>query len=469
MQYTDPSTKINTQKNKIQSGSPKIEIIAPCILNDGIITLNEFEQKRLIDLFVDSDCEVLFFIPASGSGSRMFDFLVSSDSDEYFEKDPKVQEFIKNIEDFAFFNEEIKEFYFKWKEGEINSKKLVALILDNNGQGFLDSPKALIPFHKVKEGPLSAFQEHLLQGVKLDASKVKFHFTIQHTLKERFQASLEILKSYFQSDYDVEFSFQNSETDSYAFDSSLTPIEKENGQFVQRPAGHGALLENLIELNDRFVCIKNIDNVQHLHTSEKSIEIWKGLCGMLIEVKSKLKGIYLSPSLEDLLEFNKTYQLFSSDQLKVEDNEKIRELVNRPLRICGMVHNEGKAGGGPFFVKDSSGFITKQIIEAVQISNEPSQQAQLDLSTHFNPVMMVLDLFDFNDLKYDLKQFRNDDNYFVVKKKYQGKDISFIELPGLWNGAMYNWNTLFLEIPIETFTPVKTVLDLLGPNHCPKQ
>ena len=213
---------------------------------------------------------------------------------------------------------------------------------------------------------------------------------------------------------------------------------------------------------------KNIDNVQHLHSSDRSLEVWKSLCGLLLKVKEELNRLYADPSLVGLLEFNKVYQLYTSMQLNINDDaESIRDLINRPLRICGMVHNEGKAGGGPFFVKDREGSITKQIIEAVQISKENNQQKILSESTHFNPVMMVLDLYDFDGIKHDLKEYRNDDNYFVVSKKYEGTEISFIELPGLWNGAMYKWNTLFVEIPIETFTPVKTVLDLLDPNHQP--
>ena len=226
----------------------------------------------------------------------------------------------------------------------------------------------------------------------------------------------------------------------------------------------------MVQLEDQYVLIKNIDNIQHIDRSDTSSDIWKTLCGILFEVKSKLRTIYLNPQFDSLHEFNKTYHLFTSQQLDAcHDKKSVKALLEKPLRVCGMVHNEGKAGGGPFFVRTEDGSITKQIIEAVQVSQDKGQMEQLELSTHFNPVMMVLDLFDFNDEKYDLKLFRNDDNYFVVNKKFEGKDISFMELPGLWNGAMYDWNTLFVEIPIATFTPVKTVLDLLGENHQPKQ
>ena len=164
--------------------------------------------------------------------------------------------------------------------------------------------------------------------------------------------------------------------------------------------------------------------------------------------------------------FNHRYQLYTSEQIDISDDAiLIKELINRPLRISGMVQNQGKAGGGPFFVKDRNGTVSKQIIEGVQVSSDLEQQKLMSNSTHFNPVMMVLDVYDFEGKKHELKKFRNDENYFVVNKMYQGENISFVELPGLWNGAMYDWNTVFVEIPVETFTPVKTVLDLLDSNH----
>lgn len=470
MQDTDLIQHINSQKNKIQSGSPKIEIIAPCVLNDGIIAIGDIEKSELITIFEQEEKKLLFFVPASGSGSRMFDFLLSTAPDEVFEKDQSILQFLNNLECFAFYDEELRLMHSKWKDGEMSSRKLIELIIGASGKDFSSSPKGLIPFHLTEEGPLNAFQEHILQGLLLEAHKTQFHFTIQESFKSNFLSCLDELGKKFENDYYVDFSIQNPSTDSYAFDESLNTIELQNGHLLRRPAGHGALLENLIDLNNQIVLIKNIDNVQHLNSSEKSIEIWKTLCGLLLKVKNQLQQLYEKPSLEGLLEFNQRYQLYTSEQLNLDDDTgQIKKLINRPLRISGMVHNEGKAGGGPFFVKTPNGDVSKQIIEAVQVSNDESQQKLLSQSTHFNPVMLVLDLYDFEGNKHDLKSFRNDDNYFVVNKMYQGKNISFIELPGLWNGAMYDWNTLFVEIPIDTFTPVKTVLDLLDSNHQPKK
>ena len=469
MLTTDQNHQIDSQKNQIQLGSPKIEIIAPCILHDGIIAFSAQEQVDLIELFDRKEKELLFFIPASGSGSRMFDFLNSSASDEVFENDTKVLHFLNELDKFAFYDDDLSMAHSEWKSGELSSRKLVELIIGEQGKGFSKSPKGLIPFHQVDGRVLNGFQEHLIQGLMLGTDNVRYHCTIQESFEHGFLSSLENLKASFDKEYHVDFSFQNPSTDAFAFDDKLNPVKLKDGHLLKRPAGHGALIENLNEVDQQMVLIKNIDNVQHLYSSDRSLEVWKSLCGLLLRVKEELNRLYAEPSMEDLLEFNKAYQVYTSVQLNINDDaECIRDLINRPLRICGMVKNEGKAGGGPFLVKDKEGRITKQIIEAVQISKEDSQQKILAESTHFNPVMMVLDLYDFDGNKYDLKEYRNDDNYFVVNKQYEGTEISFIELPGLWNGAMYEWNTLFVEIPIETFTPVKTVLDLLDSNHQPE-
>ena len=468
MPTMDLNHQIDSQKNQIQLGSPKIEIIAPCILHDGIIAVSAEEQVELIELFDRKEKELMFFIPASGSGSRMFDFLTSTASDEIFENDTKVLHFLNELEKFAFYDENLRKAHSDWKSGALSSRELVELIIGEQGKGFSKSPKGLIPFHHVDGRVLNGFQEHIIQGLMLGTENVRYHCTIQESFKHEFLSSLENLKTSFNNEYHVDFSFQKPSTDAFAFDDSLNPVKLKDGHLLKRPAGHGALIENLNKLDQQIVLVKNIDNVQHLHSSNRSLEVWKTLCGLLMKVKEELNRLYADPSLVGLLEFNKVYQLYTSMQLNINDDaESIRDLINRPLRICGMVHNEGKAGGGPFFVKDREGSITKQIIEAVQISKENNQQKILSESTHFNPVMMVLDLYDFDGIKHDLKEYRNDDNYFVVSKKYEGTEISFIELPGLWNGAMYKWNTLFVEVPIETFTPVKTVLDLLDPNHQP--
>lgn len=463
MHSTSSSDLIADQQNKLKIGSPKIEIIAPCLLNDGIITCTEEQNQRFVEIFESTQEDLLIFIPSSGSGSRMFDFLMAYTSDESLLADKDVMFFLNHLDRFPFYDERLGELNKSWKASEMGTKECIKAILDTCG--FAHLPKGLIPFHKTNSGILNAFQEHVLQGINLKTNKIKFHFTIQGRFENLFIESLEHVKKSSQMDFDVEFSVQDSATDSFSFDHSMKVLCTEEGEYIKRPAGHGALIENLIQIEDRFILIKNIDNVQHLDNSKYSSDMWKILSGMLFDVKKELLVLYSNPDMEKLIELNNLYHLFSGQQIsECSDESKCRDLLNRPLRICGMVQNQGKAGGGPFFVKDEY-HVTKQIVESVQISDDLHQQEKLADSTHFNPVMMVLDTFNFEGKRHDLKQFRKDENYFVVKKKYQGKEISFIELPGLWNGAMYYWNTIFIEIPITTFTPVKTVLDLLDTNH----
>jgi len=463
MHSNSSSDLILDQQKKLKIGSPKIEIIAPCLLNDGIIELNDDQKQRFNEVFENMHEELLIFIPASGSGSRMFDFLMASSSDESLRADMKVMSFLNQLDRFPFYDERLHEEYNKWKSTESGTKELIQFIFDT--YGFAHLPKGLIPFHKTNSGILNAFQEHIKQGINLKSDRIHFHFTIQEHYQDLFIQSLEELKKTAPLENKVGFSYQDAATDSFTFDTDNNIIYNEEGEAIRRPAGHGALIENLIKLEDRFILIKNIDNVQHINYSQSSNDMWKILTGMLFDVKEELSALYSNPDTEKLIELNNKYHLFSGHQInECSDESACRDLLNRPLRICGMVQNQGKAGGGPFFVKDEN-HVTKQIVEAVQISGELNQQEKLGDSTHFNPVFMVLDTFDFDGNKHDLKQFRKDENYFVVKKKQQGKEVFFIELPGLWNGAMYYWNTIFVEIPISAFTPVKTVLDLLDSNH----
>jgi hypothetical protein len=263
---------------------------------------------------------------------------------------------------------------------------------------------------------------------------------------------------------DISFSCQNELTDSYAFDAQKNVVLTETREPLTRPAGHGALLENLNAIDSDLIFIKNIDNIQHYSKSDASTQTWKFLGGIALWLHDEIKNIIQDPSLESLIELNKNFQLYHSDEITNLSNEEIKDLLNRPLRVCGMVRNEGQQGGGPFWVKDGAK-ISKQIVEKVQISSTSDQFRLMAQSSHFNPVMIAAITKDFSNQKFDLQRFKNPTNFFIVKKKHQGKDILFSELPGLWNGSMANWNTVFVEIPSSTFSPVKTVLDLLEDDH----
>ena len=224
------------------------------------------------------------------------------------------------------------------------------------------------------------------------------------------------------------------------------------------------MLNNLNKIDGDLIFIKNIDNIQHLSKSKNTVEVWKLLGGLLIDFRKEAKKVFNDPSVETLKVLNDRYQLFDPKSIKELNIEEIRELLNRPIRVCGMVRNEGQPGGGPFWVSDN-GKISKQIVEKAQITMRGEQYRLMVQSTYFNPVMIVAFTKDLYGNKFDLNNFKDDSKFFVVKKKYKGQDIRFIELPGLWNGSMAHWNSLFIEIPSATFSPVKTILDLLEDEH----
>ena len=457
-------SELKAQKEKITSGSPKLKIIAPCKIDMGILRLTGSLEKHYEHQFDKIQSGICFFVPASGSGSRMFDFLQTELNEPVIERRLKTQDFLERIRDFAFYLN-LQDAQKEKLNRLTDSEHLIDFLLKakNDGVGLQSMPKALVPFHSYAQGIRSAFIEHLSQGFLLHKNGVNFHFTIQQMHQDAFKRALLDYKIKNKQLKDVVFSFQDPDTDAFVFDKDLEPLSV-NDSFLRRPSGHGALLENLNSIKDQYILIKNIDNVQHNDKAASGLKVWKILCGILHSAKQELVKIWDSSDYNSLLNFNEQYGLFSQGQMeKAQDENELQKLINRPLRICGMVLNEGKAGGGPFFV-EHEGSTTKQIVEGVQVTGE-EQSKVFESSSHFNPVMMAIDTFDMNGDKFDLKDFSNEEQYFVVDKNYNGQKITFVERPGLWNGSMFHWNTLFIEIPSSSFTPVKTVLDLLKDPH----
>ena len=456
---------LNDQKTKVSGGSPKLKIIAPCTPGNGILKLKPTEEAYYQEQFYKISSPLCFFIPASGSGSRMFDFLQVELALGKPELAMKTNDFINRLQDFAFYkslNEKQKEQIASCR----SHKELIDFILtdEQNGIGLGNLPKGLIPFHSYGQQHNSAFHEHLSQGVSLSRNTVNFHFTIQYTHQEAFEQALSNFKSEHKQVFDAGFSFQDPETDAYVFDKQNEPLRTGENTYLRRPSGHGALLSNINRLEEQYLLVKNIDNVQHGSIADHGIKVWRVLCGILYKVKNELRAIHEHLDYKKLKSVSKQFDLFSAQEIEAaKDKAFLRQLVNRPLRICGMVLNEGKAGGGPFYV-EHDGNISKQIVEGVQITGE-EQQRIFNSSTHFNPVMMAMDTHDLDGNKIDLTKFSNDAQYFVVKKNFEGQEVTYIERPGLWNGAMFSWNTLFIEVPSNAFTPVKTVFDLLKPAH----
>lgn len=455
---------IETQREKVFGEQPELKLVSPCKLGDGIINSDEEQRELLINKFENTDLKTTFFIPASGSGSRMFQFLFDFLEDPTEENTSQVERFLNYIEDFAFFNKLPFDFRKKIKNNDINLDEFVRFLLTGNGMGYGDLPKGLIPFHKNGPFVLNPYQEQLLQGLQVKEENTSFHYTIKADFEDKIDKELLSLQGVIGQDVEVHFSYQDAATDAIAFDEEKNPLLLENGDILTRPSGHGALLDNLNSITSDLIFIKNIDNVQHFAKSKVSQETWKYLGGMAIWFQERINKLIKSPSMEELIKLNNHYQFIHQNLISELTVEDIPNLLNRPFRICGMVRNEGQAGGGPFWVEDH-GKISKQIVEKSQINLKGKQYRLMVQSTHFNPVVIVAVNKDSNGKQFDLREYSDESKYFVVNKKFKGKNISFSELPGLWNGSMAYWNTIFVEIPTKSFSPVKTVLDLLGKAH----
>jgi hypothetical protein len=456
--------KIEDQRRRIFSTKPFLALVAPCKINEGISRFLPEEMAEFSTVFTSAKKSTCFFIPASGSGSRMFDFLyeyLENPNDENFKK---ALFLFNNIASFAFFDELSLEIKEKIKNLDISIKDFIHYILEETGKNYGGLPKALFPFHRLDDKNLNPFQEHILQG-KLISEEISYHFTIQKKFENLLKSFIEEIETKSKSSVSINFSEQNPNTDSYVFSSSGDLVFDSSNKPLMRPGGHGSLLENLQTLSSDLIFVKNIDNVQHFTKCKNSNEVWSFLAGLSIEIKSEIHKLTSNPSKDDLSLFNSRFNLYTESEINASSSvESILLLLKRPLRICGMVRNEGQNGGGPFFVS-KNGIIQKQIIEKGQVDLAGDHAAIFFESTHFNPVMMVLDIKNEQGEIYDLFAFNDDEQFLKVEKNHAGKDVIFIELPGLWNGGMANWNTLFVEIGNEVFSPVKTVLDLINPSH----
>lgn len=460
---------INSQRNQVCVENPKLKIIAPCKIGDGILRLTEQEWTNYQRDIQTTESSIGVFIPASGSGSRMFEFLFDFLSDPTEDNRSSVERFLNRIQKFAFFRHLPKELQAKLLRFEVSLEEFAAYLLDKEGMGFGDLPKGLIPFHLQEPFVLNPIQEHIVQANLLNAEELLFHFTIQRKFEENFKNTIKQIEGLTGNQFNVSYSEQDVETDSFVFDTNGDLVSDDNGNALRRPAGHGALIGNLQQLNSELIFVKNIDNVQHYSKSKKSIELWSALGSLLLSFRKELMDLKKYPCIEKLKQINEHFQVYTPSEIaSVISNEDILKLINRPIRVCGMVRNEGQPGGGPFLVEDENGIISKQIVEKAQISLTGEQYKQMIQSTHFNPVMMALCIFDLDGNKFNLLDFRDESKYFIVSKKQKGKEVRFVELPGLWNGGMANWNTIFIEVPNETFSPVKTILDLLNEPHLAK-
>ncbi len=505
-QFEKKGISIEQVENQIKSfkeGFPYLDITAPATIDNGIIHLNENEIVEYIRKYnyESRKLKIVKFVPASGAASRMFKALfelmdTEENSAEFNELMNKTDfsspaNFFNNIEKFAFYedlkntqllkNKDIKELIRQKKY-----KPILKALLNKEGLNYGNKPKGLLKFHKYENGMGTPTREHLVEGTLYASgtSDIYLHFTVSPEHLQEFKEHVEVLKKHFEAhfavNYYVSFSVQKPSTDTIAVNLNNEPFREEDGSILFRPGGHGALIENMNDLNSDLIFIKNIDNVVPDRLKEETTKYKKAIAGVLITYKEKIVNYLqqledkekLSPEIIeeiDLFLRNELCTIPPEEYQNFSEQEKIQYLynkLNRPFRVCGMVKNEGEPGGGPFWAKNADGSISLQIVESSQIDkNNPEKLKLLSQSTHFNPVDLVCCVKDYKEQKFDLTKYLDKNTGFISEKSKNGKSLKALELPGLWNGAMADWNTLFVEVPIETFNPVKVVNDLLREQH----
>lgn len=486
--------QVLAQLQRFETGFPFLAIIAPASVDKGIMFLSESEKLKYEQLWKDyiaEDHVVTKFVPASGAASRMFKDLFAFLDASYNEPTTDFEkEFFSKIDLFAFYpsldamclKNEGKGISVLIADGAY--KSVVSNLLSEKGLSYGSLPKGLLEFHKYDNTSRTPVEEHMVEGALYasGASKlVKLHFTVSPEHKDLFQklvvAKAPIYEKDFLVKYDISFSEQKSSTDTIAVNDDNTPF-RDGDRLLFRPGGHGALIENLNDLDSDILFVKNVDNTIPDRLKSPEVQYKKILAGVLVEKQAKSfeylraldSGAYTHEELIEMLYFLQDELNVKNPETKLlEDAELalyIKAKLDRPMRVCGMVKNEGEPGGGPYFAVSPDKTIALQILEASQIdmSNKHNVNA-LKSATHFNPVDLVCATKNHLGHKFDLLNYVDSMTGFISSKSKDGKSLKALELPGLWNGAMSDWNTVFVEVPVETFNPVKTINDLLRTNH----
>lgn len=492
-----------------KTARPYLKLAGPCVPGNGIAVFDAEEIERLIRLYETEGPQhsCIKFVPASGAASRMFKVLLAylnqsreinrhqilKEADAGNSNARQLLEFMDGLQRFAFFEDLTRALAEKGLNMEEQIGKgcfqdILRLLLKEEGLDYAGLPKGLLLFHKYPEENRTSFEEHLVEAAdyaRNDAQKCHLHFTVSPEHQARFEECLRKVKPVFEKrygvTYDITFSTQKSATDTLAVDLENKPFRQENGRILFRPGGHGALLENLNDLKGDIIFIKNIDNVTPDYLKAETSKWKKITAGYLISIQKRMADFmkHLSTQspqpriLEEALSFMEKELLMPlPNAVRRKGPKAIRdhmvERFNRPVRVCGMVKNTGEPGGGPFWVEGETGEKTRQIVETAQIDpHDPAQQDILAASTHFNPVDLVCGVRNWRGEPFDLRRYVDPKTVFISQKSKDGKDLKALEHPGLWNGSMAHWTTLFVEVPAITFNPVKTVNDLLRNTHQP--
>ncbi|MDP3451990.1 MAG: DUF4301 family protein [Bacteroidales bacterium] len=473
--------RIQQQISYFENGFPYLDIVCAATPQNGIITPNPDEQRIAVLEYENYKGEICKFVPASGAATRMFKDLYEAlrvlESGEEIADDSPAAFFFDNLERFSFYEELVPKRSFS-KDDKV---AILRTLLYSEGLGYGSLPKGLIKFHNYKNYQRTPFEEHLFEAAKYSRSsdgKARVVVTVSPEHLNGFEELLNRVRSDYQRryncEYEISFTLQKESTDTLAVDMDNKPFRDNMGRLVFRPGGHGALIENLNEIDSDIVVIKNIDNVTREELTQDTIWWKKVLIGTLLSLRCKLFGYIRALEEEcsdsvvceirEFLESSFSITLPNLPEPIVKDY--LMAKLNRPLRVCGMVKNTGEPGGGPFIVRDSDGSTSLQILESAQLNTGLLPVRNIvESSTHFNPVDIVCSFRDYKGEKFDLNRFIDNETGFISNKSTEGRSLKALELPGLWNGAMSQWNTAFIEVPVSTFSPVKSILDLLRSEH----
>lgn len=474
---------VQQQLENFRQGFPFLQTQKAATVGEGILRLDEYQLDHYIQAYEKAlpHKKVVKFVPASGAASRMFKDLFEALNAPYKPISAKVQPLFDRLADFAF-SADLAAVLGK-DLAQASPMEILAGILHENGLNYGALPKGLLKFHRYPTGARTPLEEHMVEGANYcagDKGRVPLHLTVSPEHKSKFaervaevQAALE---SQFNVRFDISFSEQKPSTDTLAVDMDNQPFREDDGSILFRPGGHGALLENLNDIDGDVIFIKNIDNVVPDRIKRETYRYKKAIAGILLEYQTRIFA-YLdqldrgtnTPLLKEISRFLREelcLQFDPGDRTEAELAEFLYTKLSRPIRVCGMVKNEGEPGGGPYWAVNADNTVSLQIAESAQIDMDDAAQVSImQGATHFNPVDLVCGTKDRHGKSFDLLQFRDPQTGFIAYKSKDGRDLKAQELPGLWNGAMADWNTLFVEVPILTFNPVKTVMDLLRPEH----
>ncbi len=486
--------QIETQLGQFKTGFPFLKLEGAAAIGNGIVAPSPAEGNKYVETWQQYKAagrKVVKFVPASGAASRMFkDMFAFVDADYDQPTSDFEKKYFDNIQKFAFYKE--LDAACQKNEGKGikeliaagNFKAVAANMLKAEGLNYGQLPKGLLLFHNYAEGPRTPMEEHLVEGALYAASngEAHVHFTVSHEHMELFKQKVAQKADGYAKKYgivyDITFSEQKPSTDTVAANPDGTPFRNSDGSLLFRPGGHGALIENLNEIDADVIFVKNIDNVVPDRLKQDTVQWKQIIAGVLVTLQKKAfeylnlldSGNYTHEQIEEMIRFvQRDLCCRKADIKELEDAELViylRKKLNRPMRVCGVVKNVGEPGGGPFLTYNQDGTVSLQILESSQIDKSNKEYMEMfTKGTHFNPVDLVCAVKDYKGNAFNLPDFVDKTTGFISQKSKSGKELQALELPGLWNGAMSDWNTVFVEVPLSTFNPVKTVNDLLREQH----